>query len=88
MNAIDLINESDLNDEELKNQYDEWLDEINEGIQIGRCKYSASRVLKQIDPIAYGCGFTDWLDSITEPWKCGKCGKTYEDGYLAEECCK
>ncbi|MCR6713129.1 MAG: hypothetical protein NVV57_10725 [Demequina sp.] len=38
--------------------YDEALDEAY-GEPMG---YQASRVLKAVDPIAYRCGFHDWLD--------------------------
>jgi len=38
--------------------YDETLDEVH-GEPMG---YLASRILKTVDPIAYRCGFHDWLD--------------------------
>lgn len=39
--------------------YDNMLDEIH-GEPMG---YPASRILREIDPIAYRVGFHDWLDS-------------------------
>jgi hypothetical protein len=43
--------------------YDEMLDECNDEIVIGYIRLSPSTVLKECDPIAYRCGFNDWLDS-------------------------
>jgi hypothetical protein len=43
--------------------YDEMLDECNDEIVIGYIRLSPSTVLKECDPIAYQCGFNDWLDS-------------------------
>lgn len=38
------------------------LDELHEVSVIG-ISFCASRVLKELDPIAYNCGFSDWLDA-------------------------
>jgi hypothetical protein len=43
--------------------YDEMLDELHSPIIIGGIEFDPSRVLKELDPIAYQCGFNDWLDS-------------------------
>lgn len=40
-------------------QYDEWLDGIH-GDFMGR--YPASRVLREVDPVAYRCGLYDFID--------------------------
>lgn len=42
--------------------YDEDIDEISGDVQIGSLTYSASHVLKNVDPIAYRCGRSDWED--------------------------
>jgi len=47
-------------DEADDDAYDEWLDEVTGDVQIGSLTYSASRVLSEIDPIAYRCGRSDW----------------------------
>jgi hypothetical protein len=44
-------------------RYDEMLDECYPLVQIGTLSYSPSQVLKKVDPIAYQCGMSDWLDS-------------------------
>lgn len=43
--------------------YDELLDELHSPIIVGGIEFEPSRVLKELDPIAYRCGFNDWLDS-------------------------
>lgn len=43
--------------------YDDMLDECNPEIKIGYITLSPSRVLEECDPIAYHCGFSDWIDS-------------------------
>ena len=43
--------------------YDEMLDETLSVSLPEMGGYDASRVLKALDPIAYRCGFHDWLDS-------------------------
>ena len=42
--------------------YDEILDEVYDLASVD-FSYAASRVLKEIDPIAYREGFWNWLDS-------------------------
>lgn len=41
--------------------YDDALDECGD-VTIGTLAYAPSRVLREVDPIAYRCGFWDWLD--------------------------
>ena len=48
-------------DEEI---YDEWLDEISGPVRIGSLEYSPSIVLERVDPIAYRCGYSDFLDFL------------------------
>ena len=42
--------------------YDEMLDEVY-ALESKDFPYAASRVLREVDPIAYRVGFWDWLDS-------------------------
>lgn len=44
--------------------YSDWIDEINGPVYIGSLAYCASRVLRELDPIAYRCGFSDYLDGL------------------------
>ena len=48
---------------EAEERYDEMLDEVFEDVDIAGLKYATSRALKELDPIAYRCGFLDWLDA-------------------------
>jgi hypothetical protein len=41
--------------------YDEMLDECYPMVDVCGYTYDPSRALKELDPIAYRCGFNDWL---------------------------
>lgn len=69
---IDLeeVSEEEFN-EELENEiehyieesYDDVLDDMYPPYQVGCCTFYASNVLRQLDPVAYHCGFDDFVDS-------------------------
>ena len=59
----------DLEDGNKEADYDEWLDEINEPYTIGCCSFYASEVLSKIDPIAYSCGYADFVDSERDSYE-------------------
>ena len=46
--------------------YDDELDENHQDYEIMGLSFSASRVLKECDPIAYKCGLNDFVDSELE----------------------
>ena len=50
----------------LQGDFDMFFDDVIGPIRIGQLEYSASRVLKEVDPIAYTQEFLNWLDS--EGW--------------------
>ena len=52
-----------ITDYEMHRRYDEMLDEITGDVVIGTLRYSASEVLKGVDPIAYRVGFSEFVDS-------------------------
>ncbi len=54
--------------EQAEEMYDDMIDEIYGEVKVG-VTFNASRVLKELDPIAYRCGFNDYMDSL------------FEDGY-------
>ena len=62
-----------LTEAELYERYDDALDgdDDDQLIRIGTLTYTASRVLKAVDPIAYRVGFNDWVD--------GELGETIEE---------
>lgn len=47
----------------LEAEYRDMLDEVYETVNICGYTYDAGYALKQLDPIAYRCGYVDWLDS-------------------------
>jgi len=54
-----------LEDDDDYDAYDEWLDDIDGDVKIGTLTYSASYVLKNVDEIAYNCGYNDYIDFKT-----------------------
>ena len=50
----------ELNPDDYEKEFDEMLDEVH-GEFMG---YSASYILKQVDPTAYRCGLLDYVDSL------------------------
>lgn len=60
----DKIDNFEIDEDKYDEKYDEWLDEIHGEIMIGCISFSPSRILSELDPIAYRCGFSDYLDSL------------------------
>jgi hypothetical protein len=50
--------------EELEFQYEESIDEAYAPFRIGNISFSASQILKRLDPIAYREGYWDYLEAI------------------------
>jgi hypothetical protein len=51
---------------EIEERFDEMLDETNELIKIGTLTYLPSQVLKNVDPIAYRIGLSEFEDYLEE----------------------
>ena len=49
-------------EDDLEPLYDEWLDDVDGAVTVAGCEFFASDILRKVDPIAYRCGFSDWLD--------------------------
>ena len=49
-------------------EYDNFLDECYEPCCVENFEFDPSRVLSELDPIAYRCGMSDWLDSASEQY--------------------
>ena len=49
---------------QLEELYKEFIDDTTETITIWGMEYSASTVIREVDPIAYRVGFSDWLDGL------------------------
>lgn len=60
--------EVDTDNEETKAQYDDMLNELYNFREVGGPfeHMDPARVLEEVDPIAYRCGFVDWLNSEPE----------------------
>ena len=47
---------------ECYDEYDDMIDDTHEVVKIGTLSYNPSQVLKQVDEIAYTCGYNDYFD--------------------------
>lgn len=56
----DINTGEEVSDSTAHDMFDAYLDEVLDEVRIGTLTYSASRVLKEVDPIAYRCEFSDW----------------------------
>ena len=87
---IDSHTGEELDDFDLHERYDQWLDEIYPEVELGHSVFQPSEILKELEPITYRVGFSDFLDSMTEDKsiinmddapECEECGEelsTYE----------
>jgi hypothetical protein len=64
-------NENWLDEYELHDMYDDLLNENGE-VRIGSLSYQPCHVLRDVDPIAYRCGYRDFTDNYTEIIVAGK----------------
>ena len=55
-----------MQDYEILLAYNEMLDETNPEIVIGSLRYSPSQVLREVDPIAYRVGLSEWESFVEE----------------------
>ena len=55
-----------ITEHEAHEMYDEMLDDCHEDVKICGMTYATSRALKDVDPIAYRCGFSDYTASLEE----------------------
>ena len=67
--------------------YDDMLNESYGEVSICGLKYQASYALREVDPVAYRCGFADFQEEI-EIWTCSECGEEFGEQWEAEECCE
>lgn len=49
--------------EQAYDQYDDYLDETNTKVTIAGITFYPSHILKDLDPIAYECGFSDFCNA-------------------------
>ena len=55
-----------ITEHEAHEMYDEMLDDCHDDVKICGMTYATSRALKDVDPIAYRCGFSDYTASLEE----------------------
>lgn len=58
------INNFDASDYISESEYDDMLDECYDMVHIGNLSYYPSQVLREVDPVAYRCGYNDYIDSV------------------------
>ena len=75
-------------------EYQDILDEIYGDVEVCGMTYGSGYVLRELDPIAFRCGKSDYeseQDSENPRFECGVCGDEF-DGNNAEEeaenCCQ
>jgi len=56
----------EMSDDDLKEQYDELLDEIYGEVKLGNLTFSPSRIIRELDPIAYRTGLSEYEDSLRD----------------------
>jgi len=52
-----------MNEQKALELYDDFLNEVYPDLIIAGYNYDTAIALKELDPIAYRCGFNDWCDS-------------------------
>ena len=71
---------------EIYDAYDEMIDDCTPMVKVGSLEYLPSRVLKEVDPIAYRCGLNDYLDSLAQDGHfCYDCEQIFNNICRCEE---
>ena len=69
-----------------EDDYREMLDESGD-IEVCGQTFSPSRILEEMDPTAFSCGFNDFQDYKTV-YICDECGEEHDCELDAELCCE
>jgi hypothetical protein len=69
---LDCTEFEQISEYEAEERYNDMLDDCYPDCEIAGMSYCTSRALKELDPIAYNCGFSDFCSSL------------YEDGIKVE----
>lgn len=59
----DKIEDFEIDPADYEDDYNEVLDEGG-AVVVGGCEFFPSRILRELDPIAYRCGLNDYVDNI------------------------
>lgn len=95
MGEVEIITEG-----ELEERYKEGFDQIGD-IEIGNLTFQPSRIVEELDPIAFRCGLNDFEDSLLSDgvmsershiegedfFFCPECNTAFDDEKEAKECC-
>lgn len=80
--AIEL--EAEVDEEEYRN----FLDEIYPAVELGSLTFDASKIIEELDPIAFRVGMADYASEQPARFECGECGEEHANEDDAEECCQ
>jgi len=76
--------EPDVSDEE----YEDYLNDLFGEVYVCGTNYDSGRLLKEIDPVAFRCGKSDYESGLNVRYACAECDGEYDDLSEAEECCE
>lgn len=62
---IDIMMEL-VDEAQARDRFDDMLNDSYEVTVIGGIKFYPSQILREMDPIAYQCGFNDYVDSLAD----------------------
>lgn len=79
---IDTSTHEILDDDDMHDRYDEWINDVHGNVSIGNATFSPSDILKELDPIAYRAGFSDFIDYDTQDGSIME----LDDSPVCEEC--
>lgn len=54
----------ELDESDYEESYKEFIDECTGTVEIMGMSFTASRILEELDPIAFACGLSDYVDGI------------------------
>jgi len=73
-----------------ESEYEDVLNELYDPVTICGMEYEQGTALKELDPVAFRCGKSDYesvLDSDNPVWVCAECDTEFGSEEEAEECC-
>ena len=70
-----------------EDEYQDYLNEVYEDIEICGMIMSQGTILKECDYTAFRTGYVDYLDSLGDLYICGVCKIEYDNEEEAEDCC-
>ena len=72
-----------------KDAYHAMLRDCYGDVEVCGMQMDAARILREMDPTAYRCGYNDWSDSErTTVYTCDTCGTEHDDEDDARDCCE